>query len=55
GVALSIILVFLYYTAMQTFAALGQGGYLPPALAAWLQNIIFGLVGFWLLTRVDRR
>ncbi len=55
GVALSVILVFLYYTAMQTFAALGQSGYLPPFLAAWLQNIIFGAIGFWLLSRVDRR
>lgn len=55
GVALSIILVFLYYTAMQTFAALGQSGYLPPFLAAWLQNIIFGAIGLWLVTRVDRR
>jgi len=55
GVALSVILVFLYYTAMQTFQAMGQAGFLHPVLAAWLQNIIFGIVGFVLLTRVDRR
>lgn len=55
GVALSVILVFLYYTAMQTFQAMGQAGYLPPLVAAWLQNIIFGVVGLVLLTRVDRR
>lgn len=55
GVALSVILVFLYYTAMQTFQAMGQAGYLHPVLAAWLQNIIFGAVGLFLLSRVDRR
>ncbi|MBM3273660.1 MAG: LptF/LptG family permease, partial [Candidatus Sericytochromatia bacterium] len=55
GVALSVILVFLYYTAMQTFQAMGQAGFLHPVLAAWLQNIIFGIVGFFLLTRVDKR
>ncbi|MBI6547077.1 MAG: LptF/LptG family permease, partial [Cyanobacteria bacterium NC_groundwater_1444_Ag_S-0.65um_54_12] len=55
GVALSVILVFLYYTAMQTFQAMGQGGYLHPLLAAWLQNVIFGITGIVLLGRVDRR
>lgn len=55
GVALSVILVFLYYTAMQTFQALGQAGFLNPVVAAWLQNIIFGIVGIALLMRVDRR
>ncbi|MBM3270953.1 MAG: LptF/LptG family permease [Candidatus Sericytochromatia bacterium] len=55
GVALSVILVFLYYTAMQTFQAMGQAGFLHPILAAWLQNIIFGVVGLVLLTRVDKR
>jgi lipopolysaccharide export system permease protein len=55
GVALSVILVFLYYTMMQTFQAMGQAGYLHPILAAWLQNIIFGVLGLILLSRVDRR
>ena len=55
GVALSVILVFLYYTAMQTFQAMGQAGYLHPVLAAWLQNLIFGVVGLGLMSRVDRR
>lgn len=55
GVALSVILVFLYYTAMQTFQAMGQAGYLHPVLAAWMQNLVFGIVGLGLLSRVDRR
>ncbi|HBN08918.1 MAG TPA: hypothetical protein DD435_09805 [Cyanobacteria bacterium UBA8530] len=54
GVALSIILVFLYYVIMATCQALGNGGILPPFLAAWIQNIVFGGVGAVLLWQVDR-
>ncbi len=54
GAALSIIIVFLYYTAMQTTRALGEAGYLVPFLAAWLPNLVFGGMGLGLLTRVER-
>lgn len=55
GVALSIILVFLYYVIMQTFQALGEAGAVPPLIAAWTQNVLFGVIGIGLLMRVDRR
>ena len=55
GVALSIILVFLYYVIMQTFQAMGNAGVVPPLIAAWTQNILFGVIGAGLLWRVDRR
>ncbi len=55
GVALSIILVFLYYVIMQTFQAMGNAGVVPPLMAAWTQNILFGVIGIALLWRVDRR
>lgn len=55
GVALSIILVFLYYVIMQTFQALGNAGAVPPIIAAWTQNVLFGVIGIGLLWRVDRR
>lgn len=54
GVALAIILVFLYYVTMQTSQAMGNAGFLPPFFAAWMQNLIFGAVGLGLLARVDR-
>lgn len=55
GVALSIILVFLYYVIMQTFQAMGNAGVVPPLMAAWTQNILFGVIGLALLWRVDRK
>lgn len=55
GVALSIILVFLYYVIMQTFQAMGNAGVVPPLIAAWTQNALFGVIGLALLWRVDRR
>ena len=53
--ALSIILVFLYYVIMQTFQAMGNAGIVPPIAAAWTQNILFGIIGIFLMTRVDRQ
>lgn len=54
GVALSIILVFLYYVIMASCQAMGDAGILPPILAAWIQNIVFGIIGAYLLWQVDR-
>ena len=31
------------------------GGIVPPILGAWTQNLIFGVIGAFLLWRVDRR
>lgn len=55
GVALSIILVFLYYVIMQTAQAMGNAGAIPPIPAAWIQNVLFGVIGLALMWRVDRR
>ena len=49
GLGLSIIVIFIYYTLMTVGSALGQSGNLSPWLGAWLQNIIFIIVGFGLL------
>jgi lipopolysaccharide export LptBFGC system permease protein LptF len=32
--------------------AVGQGGVIPPYLAAWLPSILFGAIGIVLLTKV---
>ena len=45
GFGLSIIVIFIYYLIMTAGSALAQGGYLPPLIGAWLQNIILGIVG----------
>ena len=54
GFVLTIALVFLYYFAMLGGVALGRQGKLPPALGAWLANLVFAVGGVVLLWRVDR-
>lgn len=54
GAALSIILVFIYYVIMASCQAMGNAGVLHPILAAWIQNVLFGGIGAFLLWRVDK-
>lgn len=52
GVAGSIFICFAYFILMQVGLALGSGGFLPPWLAAWLPNLVFGALSFFLIARV---
>jgi lipopolysaccharide export system permease protein len=54
GFGLSIIIIFVYYVLMTLGTALGQGGYMPPWLGAWLQNIIISGVGLYLMRRTAK-
>lgn len=49
GMGISIIVIFIYYAIMTVATALGQGGAIPAALAAWLPNIICIIGGIWLI------
>ena len=49
GVAASIIIFALIYFLSGSLVAAGQAGILPPFLAAWGTNFIFGGVGAVLL------
>lgn len=51
GVALAVLLVIVYWVLTIITTALGYKGVVPPLLAAWLQNIIFFLVGVYLIIR----
>ncbi|NLA58863.1 MAG: YjgP/YjgQ family permease [Firmicutes bacterium] len=55
GFGLSIIVIFIYYVIMTLGSALAQGGYLPPMLGAWLQNLILGILGIYLMRRAASR
>jgi lipopolysaccharide export system permease protein len=55
GVALSIILIFIYYVAESIGRALGLNGLIPPFAASWASNIVFAVNGLILLWQVDRR
>jgi LPS export ABC transporter permease LptG/LPS export ABC transporter permease LptF len=52
GVGAGIVLAILYWTAISVFGAVGAGGLMAPALAAWAPNIIFGCAAMYLLLTV---
>ena len=53
GIALSIILFFVYFILMSAFVALGRNGALNPYLSAWIPNLIMGSAGAFMIWRVE--
>jgi lipopolysaccharide export LptBFGC system permease protein LptF len=51
GVASSRFICFGYFIMQRIAMGLGVGGTLPPLLAAWLPNLVFGLTGLVLIWR----
>jgi lipopolysaccharide export system permease protein len=52
GVASSIVICMLYYFLRPLCLTFGSAGYMPPWLAAWLPNLVFGTAGLWMTGRV---
>lgn len=52
GIGAGIVLAILYWTAISVFGAIGAGGLMAPALAAWAPNILFGCAALYLLLTV---
>ena len=52
GVALSLVVAFVYYLVMSLFVAFGHSGKVPPAVGAWGANVLFGGTGLWLTARL---
>ena len=52
GVAGSILICFSFFVLQVVSQAFGSGGQIPGWLAAWLPNLIFAAVGFFLTLRV---
>src|SRR5207245_6261208 len=53
GIAGSILLAIFYYVCLAVFESLGNNALLPPSLAAWAPNIIFGATGLYLLLTLE--
>jgi lipopolysaccharide export system permease protein len=51
GVAASLATTFIVLLMFQLAKAVGAGGVLPPALAAWTPNILVGVAAFYLLRK----
>jgi len=54
GIAISLILVMLYYTFFIVGEALGTRDKIHPELILWAPNFIFQIFGGWLLYRANR-
>jgi len=52
GIALSIGIAIVYWSTSSLFEAMGNLSQLPPAMAAWSPDILFGLAGTYLLLRM---
>jgi lipopolysaccharide export LptBFGC system permease protein LptF len=52
GIGVGIVLAITYWTTISIFAAIGSGGLIAPALAAWAPNLLFGAAAAYLLLTV---
>lgn len=53
GMGLSIIVIFIYYGLMTVGDALGGQGTVAPWFGAWMQNILFLIIGGYMLYNVN--
>ncbi|MCX7970206.1 MAG: LptF/LptG family permease [Negativicutes bacterium] len=54
GLGLSIVIILVYYAIMMFTTALGQGGTIPPLLAAFTPDLVGMAAGCWLIWRNNR-
>jgi len=52
GIGAAIVIALVYRTAESVLAAFGAGGFLPPMLAAWAPNLLFGAAAAYLMLTV---
>lgn len=51
GVGMSIAIGLLYYAFIAISLAFGKAGILPPFMSAWLGNVIFAILGIYLINK----
>jgi LPS export ABC transporter permease LptF/LPS export ABC transporter permease LptG len=52
GVAVAVVIAVVYTVVSRLFEAMGNISELPPALAAWSPDLIFSLVGAYLILKI---
>jgi len=55
GFGLSVAISFIYYAFLRAGQALGHNGALPPYLAAWLGDLVFGAIGLVMIVQAQRK
>ena len=53
GIAASIVIAIVYWACIAIFDALGNHAALPPMLAAWAPNILFGAAGLYMMLTLE--
>jgi len=53
GIGASIIIAIIYWACLTVFETLGNNARLPPALAAWAPNLIFGALALYLVLNLE--
>ncbi len=51
GLGMSIAIGLLYYGFIAISLAFGKAGLLPPLVAAWIGNVVFGILGIYLINK----
>lgn len=54
GIVTGIVIAFSYWLVLAVALSLGKSGGLPPEVAAWMPNVIFGGTGLYLTATLDR-
>ena len=54
GFGLTLAVAFLYYSIMRAGQALGHSGALPPYVAAWMGDAVFGTAGLIMMRGAQR-
>ncbi len=53
GVGISIVIAMVYWACLAIFEHLGNNALLPPLLAAWSPNLLFGAAGLYLMFTLE--
>ncbi len=54
GIALSVLIAFIYWGLVSVGTALGRSGALPPLEAAWIANVLFASASLFILFRMQK-
>jgi lipopolysaccharide export LptBFGC system permease protein LptF len=53
GIAASVVIAIVYWACLAAFENLGSFGVLPPPLAAWAPNLLFGGSALYLMFTLE--
>jgi lipopolysaccharide export LptBFGC system permease protein LptF len=53
GIAASIVIAIVYWACIAIFDALGNHAAVPPLLAAWAPNMLFGAAGLYMMLTLE--